>query len=255
MQKNSADVITFGDESTYCLHFNASKPPFDDIRLRLALSLVIDVVDYVGRLDEASRRPAFGGFVPPGVPCHIADSGMRKNIDLARQLLSEAGFPEGKGFPSLEIVVSDGRINEGALLREYWNETLNIDIKLVSLPFPEFLERTHDGSFVLSFAGWSADYPDPDSFLFGSPWLEQSGWENKEYLDLVQKARFTIDQTERKKHYRKAQELITKEVPLMPLFYNLIRYFVKANVQNFWIAPRTTLPVFQDLILGPDKDG
>lgn len=254
MTKFGADVINIAEEAIYGLHFDVANAPFNDVRVRKAFSLVIDVVNFVGRLEGASRLPANGGMVPPGVPGHIADSGIKPDIELARQLLIEAGFPEGKDFPAQSLTVSDGRVSEGQLLCEYWKEFLNIELKLTSVPFPEFLEGTRKHAYDVWISGWVSSYPDPDPFLYGSAWLEQSGWNSEEYIELVQKARVTIDQKERLALYRKAEEVIREEVPVKPLFYGSIRYFAKAHVQNFQLVPRQTMPLFRDLILKLDSE-
>ncbi len=203
-QRYSKDLHIFPSFGLRYLLFNTQKPPFDDRRVRLALSQALDRDQIIFHLGKGYQK-AFGGVLPPGMPGHSAEIGPKQDIDSAQQLLEEAGYPGGKGFPQLEIYTWDFVSNEeitGQIIAQLDNY-LNIRLLHRSLSFNKFNDRLREDPPYLHVSGWVADYADPSTF-FNSQWLQNSNWFNQEYLSLITKAQSEMDHGLRMSMYQKS---------------------------------------------------
>jgi oligopeptide transport system substrate-binding protein len=195
--------------------------------------------------------PATGGFVPPGMPGHSPGIGLPYDPELARQLLSEAGYPGGAGFPSLEALTPRGptwhRANE--YLRAQWRENLNVDIPWQELEFTEFLRRFFGHHGHLFRNAWVADYPDPDSFL--RVFMQtRTEWRHGPYLGLVEQARRSVDQGERMRLYARAERILADEVPVLPLAYRRQHLLLKPWIRGYGISS-LGLSFWKDVVIEP----
>ena len=106
--------------------------------------------------------PAIGGYLPPGFPGHSPDIGLPFDPQLAQELLKEAGYPEGSGFPTLILYLSGHRamIIAARALQQAWAEHLGIQVEVHKVTWSELLERFIGSDFCIT--GWLADFPDPE---------------------------------------------------------------------------------------------
>ena len=100
---HATEWVLLPSANTGVLVFDASRPPFDDARVRRAFALCLDRERLVNEVWGAYWFPAMGGFVPPGLPGHTPDVALPCDPERARQLLAEAGYPNGEGFPVVEL--------------------------------------------------------------------------------------------------------------------------------------------------------
>jgi oligopeptide transport system substrate-binding protein len=178
--------------------------------------------------------PATGGFVPPGMPGHSSDVGLPYDPILARQILSEAGYPDGQGFPNVECLTLPDRIDIGENLQTQWLHNLGVKIKWEAIERSEFLPRLNEKVPHLFILGWRADYPDPDNFLrvrIGD--VQRQKWRNEAYDKLIRQAQRSLDQAERMKLYAQAEKILVEQAPIMPIFYRSTRLLVKPWVTRF----------------------
>ena len=155
---------------TYFLCFNVTKAPFDDVRVRKALSLAIDRQYIVDKITQGNQIPA-GAFVPGGVPDVEASpdfratgkdywdptaAGNEKNVAEAKKLLAEAGYPDGKGFPQVEYVYNTegGHKAIAEAMQERWKKILGITVKLAGSEWAVFQQTRTDGNFQIARHGW-----------------------------------------------------------------------------------------------------
>jgi oligopeptide transport system substrate-binding protein len=236
---------------TAYLQFDARRAPFDDARVRRAFVLATDREALV-KAARPNCFPATGGFVPPGMPGHQSGIGLAYNLQRARQLLAEAGYPSGQGFPDVECVARTDQADLGENLQAQWEENLGVKIKWETAEWQEILARLGKQVPHLLIMGWMADYPDPDNFLRAriDHIQYQSGWRNKGYDSLVRQAQRSLDQEERIRLYREAEQILAEEVPIMPIFHTSVRLLVKPWVTRF---PTTGLRewFFKDVIIRP----
>jgi ABC-type oligopeptide transport system substrate-binding subunit/class 3 adenylate cyclase len=237
---------------TMYLQFDVSRPPFDDARVRRAFVLASDREALV-RAARPDCFPATGGFVPPGMPGHSPGIGLPYDPGQARQLLAEAGYLNGKGFPVVECLTMPDRIDIGENLQTQWLENLGVKVRWESRERQAFLARLGDQAPHLFILGWRADYPDPDNFMrarIGDS--QRQGWQNKGYDSLVKQAQRSLDQGERMKLYGEAERILAEEAPIMPIFHRSTRLLVKPWVTRF---PTTGLRewFFKDVIIQPHR--
>ena len=214
--------------------FDVSQPPFDDVRVRRAFGHAIDkdiLAEVVGR---GHLPPAKGGFVPPGMPGHVEGIGLPYNPQKARRLLADAGYPDGRGFPSLRFVIPQGAIIVDLdFVRNQWQKNLGLSFDFEILDFLTMVQHLGDSPPQLYAFSWVADYPDPDSFLRSSFCLPATRWQNTAYNLLVNEALKASDNEERMILYRQAESILIEESPILPLVYGRQHLIFKPWLKRF----------------------
>jgi ABC-type oligopeptide transport system substrate-binding subunit/DNA-binding SARP family transcriptional activator len=229
------DYLTSPIPGLSFIGFNQAHPPLDDVRVRRALVHATNRQDLVDLLAHGYPMPVAGGFLPPGIPGYSPDTGLGYDPERARDLLAQAGYPGGRGFPELNLYtsVSKDLDSMGELVRRGWQETLGITLRL---QHTDLIENFHTLNLAgLWFITWVADYPDADNFLrvaLGHYQVLQY-WKNLEFNRLVEEARRCLDPGRRAQMYREADRLLTEDAVLMPLNYFRRHMLVKPWVKNF----------------------
>lgn len=209
---------------TYFLRFNCAKPPFKDPRVRLAFSLVVDKERVVGKITRAGELPA-GGLVPPGINGYPPIKGLTRNIDRARQLLAEAGFPEGKGFPLVSYLYSEGQLNEDIAveLQAMFRDGLGVNINLQRQEWKVYLRSMSSLDYDICRASWVGDYKDQNTFLdmfVTGGGNNRTGWSNTVYDSLIEEAAREVQTRKRMEILAKAEEmLVVEQAPICPIYF------------------------------------
>lgn len=203
--------------------FALDRKPFDNPKLRRAFSLAIDR-DVFPKILQGGKTPATS-WIPPGMLAHNPKIGLGYKPNDARRLLSEAGFPDGKGLPP--IVLGYNTKDDYKLVAEavqgMWQKHLNVVVKVENLEWKVYLKKLQNDPFVVHRAGWGADYPDPDNFMklftsnSGNNW---GRWKNPRYDQLLDQAAGESDSAKRTQLYDEAQKLLTEtDAAIAPLFW------------------------------------
>ncbi len=142
----------------------------------------------------------------------------------ARKLLAEAGFPEGRGFPKLEILYNtdEGHKKIAAAIQQMWRKNLGIEVELRNTEWKVYLDDMSKLRYQIMRRGWIGDYRDPNTFieLFTShSGNNNTGWSNAEYDGLVKAAAAEADPKKRLELLRRAEAILMDEVPAMPLYF------------------------------------
>jgi ABC-type oligopeptide transport system substrate-binding subunit len=229
---------------TVALAFNPMIHPFGDARVRQAMVMAVNREQY--------SRSILGGWIPPGIPGHSPDIGLPFDPERARRLLSEAGFPGGRGFPNVEMLWPRNPTNQriGRYLQEVWQNQLGITVKDRYIPFNEFMELTRSDYPEIFFHAWTADYPDPDDYLRVANAELMKRWKDEQYLELIDTARQTMDHQKRLALYQQADKILIDEAIIMPLRYHPSHYFVKPWVRHFPLSPLKDF-YWKDVIIDP----
>ncbi|MGF1656978.1 MAG: peptide ABC transporter substrate-binding protein [Verrucomicrobiales bacterium] len=211
--------------ATYFLRFNVTQPPFDDARVRKALALAIDKSSITERITRAGE-PATDVFVPPGTGRdYQPPQGLGYDPDLARQLLAEAGYPEGRGFPRVSYLYNPSDLNEAVFveLQSMLRRELGIDIVQAKQEWKVYLNSMESLNYNIARSSWVGDYNDPNTFLdlfVTGGGNNRTGWGHPDYDQAIQQAAAALEPEERNTWFQRAEQiLVTEAVPVVPLYF------------------------------------
>ncbi|MFZ7119357.1 MAG: peptide ABC transporter substrate-binding protein [Eubacteriaceae bacterium] len=245
-----------GQLGTYYLDFNCQKAPFDDVKVRKALSLVIDRNYIVEQIGKAGQQPA-AAFVPTGLtdinPAEefrtvggdyfsVAAEDYESNVAEAKQLLADAGYPDGEGFPKFEYMynVNTGHAQIAEALQSMWKEQLGIDCTLVSQEWGVFIQTRQDGDYEVARDGWLGDYNDPITFIDMNTTTSgnnNSHWSNAEYDELVKQVKNSSSREERYTLMHQAEDILMEEAAVTPIYYYVDIFLKSPTLEGFYSSP------------------
>lgn len=218
------------------LGFNVQKQPFQDVRVRQAFSLAIDRSVFP-KILRRGERP-MGSWIPPELLGYAPSSAVSYRLGAARHLLAVAGYPNGSGFPRVELLYpnrEDARLVVEAI-QDQLKRHLNVNVALINQEWRVYLETLHRDAPPLYRGSWGADYPDPETFmnLFTSHNGNNStGWSNHIYDNLVDQASAEQDRRLRGELYRQADALLCQvEAPIAPTYLSTQNVMVKPWVHG-----------------------
>jgi oligopeptide transport system substrate-binding protein len=226
--------------STFGLLFNTAQKPFDDPAVRKAFARAIDRQAYVDLVTQGFGMPTTG-WIPPGTPGFDAEAGQAISFDpeAARSLLSEAGYPEGRGLPAIALAtVSEdiGRLS-AEFVQEQLKQNLGVNVEIEVLDPPSFQMRVGSGEFQMTFLGWNADYPHAenwirDLFHTGAS-ANLAGYSNTRVDELIDQAAAEKDPVASLELYKEVQRIILDEDSVVaPIFHSISAFLVKPYVRG-----------------------
>ena len=242
---------------TYYCCFNTSKAPFDDVRVREAFSLVIDRNYIVENVTKTGQKPATA-FVPSGISdapgtkddfravggdyMDVSAEKYQESCERARQLLAEAGYPNGEGFPIVEYLynTSDNHRLIGEALQNMWQTELGVTVNLVNQEWNTFLDTRKNGDYSIARNGWIADYNDPMSFL--DMWLTGGGnndaqYSNPDYDALIMQAKSTSDLAERMSLMHQAEDILMGQDVVHAAIYFYTDKYMSQGIKGMYFTP------------------
>jgi oligopeptide transport system substrate-binding protein len=205
------DFRSASEMTTYFYRMNVARPPLDDHRVRAALNMAIDkrmIVDYVTRAGQQPARI----FVPPGMAGYTGAECHDHDIKRAQELLAEAGYPNGRGMPKVEILFNtlEAHRDIAEVIQQQWKE-LGIDVELKNVAWGVYLDFVTQQKYEIARAGWIGDYPDPNTFLdmfvTDGP-NNNTGWSNQHYDDLIAGAKTEPDPAQRMAMFHDAEAIL-----------------------------------------------
>ncbi len=222
--------------AAYFYRFNVTKPPYNDVRVRRALSLAVDKKRIVEKITKAGE-PIAPGIVPPGTQNYTSPIQEKHDPEAARKLLAEAGFPEGKGFPRMRLLYNKTDLNEqiATELQQMWTQELGIPVDLEKQEFKVYLSTMSALDYDLARSSWIGDYNDANTFLSiftTGDGNNRTGWSNARFDSLIAEANREPDVDKREKIFQQAERiLIEEDVVVLPLYFNVaIHFFDPAKV-------------------------
>jgi oligopeptide transport system substrate-binding protein len=239
------DFHTFNYLGTYFMRFNVTKKPFDDPRVRRALGLAIDRERIVKKITRAGEQPATH-LVPNGTANYSAPDGSGYDPVLAKKLIAEAGYPDGKGFPRFSYMYNaaaggSAKVHENIAieLQQMWRDTLGINMELRQLEWKVYLSAQSHLDYDLSRSSWIGDYNDAQTFLgmfTSTDGNNRTGWKNPRYDALITEANEQPDLVKRANTFRQAETLLVQdEAPIVPMFFYVgINYFDTNKIQGIY---------------------
>ncbi len=242
---------------TYYVSFNTRKPPFNDARVREALSLAIDRKYLANTVMQGTYSPA-KNFVGPGISDLVAGSSFEKftskkygdhfNIEnykedlfRAKALLGSAGYRNGNGFPEFEYLTNDKGYNKAVAeyLKSAWAK-LGIKMNISIQDWNVVTAERRAGKFDVARNGWILDWDNPSNII---NLLETNNGNNdgkyssKEFDTLVDLARKTTNIEEHFSYLHQAEQVLLKDAAMAPLVYFNEFWMQKSNLKNVWHSP------------------
>lgn len=223
---------------------------FRDPRVRRALVLATDREAIVDHVAKGGQRAAHGMvpdiFFGRGYP---RPASIPFDPEEARRLLAEAGYgPEGKAFPTLEILYNTHEAHRqiAEAIQQMWKRNLGIDVQIVNQEWKVFMSNRLEGHFQLARAGWIGDFMDPYTFL--SQFLSESEanearWKSEAFDRWVERALAEPDEEKRYALYAKAEEILVEELPILPIYYYSQQTLVGSWVKGFHANARDIHPL------------
>lgn len=237
--------------ATQFLTFNLQNPIFKDINVRKAFNYAIDreiILDFV--LNGEGYATGIHGITPPVLADYNIDdiNGYSLNIDSARYFINKAGYRDGRNFPKIELLLNpEGERNTNVALeiQKQLKDHLNISIELTILPFAQLIEKSYQGDFSLLRAGWVADYPSAENFLwifYGDNLPDNrerisypniARYRNRIFDSYFNQALNAKNIEEANNWFKKAEQLLMNEAPIIVLWYDEGYRLIQSYVQNF----------------------
>jgi len=223
------DFHTFDYIGSYFIRFNVTRKPFDDVRVRQALTMAIDKRRLTERITRGGEKTATH-HTPPGVAGYRAPEGLAHNPDQARRLLVAAGFPGGRGFPRFNYLFN-ANAGGGAKtdekiaveLQAMWKQELGIDVELRSQEWKVYLATQRQLDYDTCRSSWIGDYNDANTFLdmfMSNNGNNRTGWKSARYDALVRQANQQAGPRERERLFQQAELLLIRdETVIAPLYF------------------------------------
>lgn len=229
--------------ASYYYEFNVTDPVLSDVRVRKALAKAIDRQQLVEKVLGAGQIAA-DAFVPP-MAGYTPTIGNSYNIIEAQNLLADAGYPNGEGFPKVTIIYNTNEDHKkvAEYIQQQWKENLGVEASLENLEWATFLAKRQDNDFQIARAGWVGDYLDPSNFLElcksdggSGNWGNNDGhYKNDEFDALLKEATTSDDQTERMAILRSAEDImITQDQAFIPLYYYVSKNMIDTDKWDGW---------------------
>ena len=236
LQQTTQDYVYGPYLTIEYLAIKTTMPPLNDVRVRRALSMAIN------RQIIADRSPGqevLTGFTPR-MEDYTGVEGTNYNPDEARRLLAEAGFPGGRGFPTIEILYNTAESNRQVMeiVQAMLRRELNIPITLVNQEWRVYLENTRADRLNfggLARRGWVGDYVDPNTFfelLTSGSTNNGTGWADRRYDQMISRANAVTVPAERQRLLREAETYMLAQQPVIPLVVKSISFMRKPYVRN-----------------------
>lgn len=223
---NPGKQVSLGrEQAIYYILINNTKDPFKNADLRKALSLAIDRQEICDKVFEGTRTPATG-IVPPGI-VGFKDGAFpyaKYDVEAAKKALADAGYPDGKGLPTIKIEFNSGVGHEDIMqLVQEDLKAIGINAELVGTEWAQYLDKLAEKTYDIGRLGWIADYPTAYNFL-NSLFVtggddNYSGYSNPEVDAMLKEAARETDGDKRAKLYQDIEAKIGADAPVIPMFY------------------------------------
>lgn len=221
----------------YFFNFNVNRAPFTDKRVRQALAMAVDREAIVTNVTRAGEKPAYH-FTIEGLSGYTSEARTRLDFAAARQLLAEAGFPDGRNFPPITLLYNTAEHHRviAEILQQTWKVELGIDVRLENQEWRVYLANMDSGAFQLARAGLIMEPFDPSLFLkvfTRTSGFNRTGWSDPEYDRLYEQVVTTVDETRRLELMQRMEHILTDAMPILPMYYYTRPYLRDPRVQGW----------------------
>lgn len=253
--EGNADFFVDPIIGTYYISLNLNRDAFKDAKVRQALSLAIDR-DYVantlmqGTYSPASNFMGSGWIDTDGAPFidkanggapYIDTADFEGNLEKAKALLEEAGYPNGEGFPAISYTTNDAGYHKvvAEYLQQAWAE-LGIDLQVNIVEWSSFTPMRRNGEYDVARNGWVGDYSDPSNMLdllYSTNGNNDGKFSNSEYDAAMDTSRTTLDAAERSEALHTAEDILMAEAGCVPIAYYNDFWLQSDKITGSWHSP------------------
>lgn len=253
-RKAEFNIVNSPALNTNYYGFNCQSQTFAKKEVRLAFNHAIDrqkIADFTiqgeGNAAEYGIVPYTETFEKEGYD-YKSVQGYDFNPEKAKEYMKKAGFPDGKGFPKVTLEINSGGGDRNILVAEVvqkmLKENLNVDVEINTVPFAEHIENAQSAKIDFFRYGWTADYPDPETFLtlfYGKhvpatmgekSYINFTRYINPRFDSLFSASGKIADKKERYAMLAKAEKIMLEDAPFMPIFYDENFRLEQLNVRN-----------------------
>jgi oligopeptide transport system substrate-binding protein len=226
---------TYPDLGLSYVGFRADRPPFSNALVRRAFAHALDRERFAAATGTIALPATRGGAIPPAMPGHTHRAGLHYDLELARSLLAEAGYPDGKGLPPLRFVLHPWTQPE-TFVEQLSELGARFEFHLTSGP----VACADVADAHLWFAGWTADYPDPDGLFRGLFAADWPFYRDEEIDDLLARSHRSLDQGERMRLFHELDRLwVGEHAAIVPILYPRVQLLRRPWVEDCWAGPLT----------------
>lgn len=244
---------------TQFYEFNLSKEVFKDVKVRKAFNYAINRQKiYHDILSEEAFGPGNHGLSPPSFPGYDIEkiNGYSYDPEMARQLLAQAGYPGGKGFPDITIELNSGGTRNSRVafeIQKQLSEVLNINVDIDVVSFAQKIEDARNGRSEIFRAAWVADYPTPETFLWicygktvpedltAPSYPNTMRYKNPEFDALFEKGVSAATREEAYEYFMQAEQIMINDAPMIVLWYSENYRLLQSYVRNYYSNPMSYL--------------
>lgn len=229
--------IPFLNSEYLGINMDKADNPLNNKLVRQALNYGFDRQLMLKQLRNSVGKAADSGFTPRGLPSYSASiKGYQYNPELSRALLTQAGHPNGKGLPEIELMTTSAYVDLCTFIARQWEE-LGINVKIESVESATLRNMIKEGKVDFFRGSWIADYPDGESFLVvfngnKSAPPNYTQFKNKQFDHLYNQSLTEDDDQKRYKLYQEMEKIIIDESPVIFLFYDETAVFVRNNISG-----------------------
>ncbi|MEX2367057.1 MAG: peptide ABC transporter substrate-binding protein [Pseudohongiellaceae bacterium] len=222
---------------TYYYMINTDREPFDDVRVRRALAMTVNRDLLVETVMQGIVEPSYA-IVPPGTLGYQPPKTFDYDPQRARQLLADAGFPDGRDFPPFEILYNTSESHQkiAVAIQQMWQKELGISVTLTNQEWQVYLDAQNNMDYDVSRRGWIGDYVDPHSFLdmfITGGGNNKTGFASTRYDEIVlHEAPRKLDTDERFELYYQAENMLMEAMPIIPIYTYQTKHLVHPSVQG-----------------------
>lgn len=250
----NADFFVDPIIGTYYLSLNTQREPFNDAKVRKALSLAIDREYVANTLMQGTYSPAYNFMGPGWIDTDgnqfmdnanggqtYISADFEANVEEAKKLLAEAGYPEGQGFPSITYSTNDAGYHKvvAEYLQQAWKE-IGIDLQVETVEWASFTPMRRNGDYDSSRNGWVGDYSDPSNMLdllYSTNGNNDGKFSNADYDAAMELSRTTLDAAERSEALHTAEDILMDEMACVPVAYYNDFWLQSDKITGSWHSP------------------
>ena len=225
---------------TYYYRLNVTNPVLKDRRVRRALAMAMDREGIVKSVTRGGQLPAHCLTPPdPVAGGYVCRAGIPTDYEGARRLLAEAGYPDGRGLPPVEILINTNANHRevAEVVQQTWKDQLHVDARIVNQEWKVYLDSQHQLNYCVSRSAWIGDYTDPFTFLglmLSDGGNNDTGFNNPEYDRLIAHSRELPDPAARREVFQQAEALLLDEAPVAPIYFYTRVYLRQPSVRGWY---------------------